>query len=353
MPAGEVTAGVTFGKEGAAWHGLLPHLADTEGKSFDEAREDANMMWEVMSSQVFDSHMRPIEGWRRLYRSDNGLTLSIQSDTYAVIGMSEIGQTADFVLDAGSDTGVPVKVAAMLELQQGRQVYVTFRLPWLIEVPGDQSSIITFLVLATRNDGRGGMRLGMNSVRPICVNTAGMAEAFWDKTGLGTTIRHTTNWADKLHDVRQGIRIASNNVEKLSEFYVELADRPMDKKDVTWFLNRWTYTAFSTSQGKTARTNAQDRRELFRQILESDTVGSELGQTMYGGLMAATEMCDHHMVGPKTSADTVMARQLVSGSLEKRHAFMLWAKRAKTAQQPAVRALHRLEAGSRKARALV
>jgi phage/plasmid-like protein (TIGR03299 family) len=352
MPAGAVTAGATYGHEGEAWHRLIPHLQNVEGQSFDQARVDADMEWDVVSRPVYDYMGQQIQGWRQLSRSDNEITLSIQSDTYAVIGMGEIEQTAEFVLDAGSDAGIPVKVAAMVELQQGRQVYVTFRLPWLVEVPGDHSQIITFLVLATRNDGRGGMRLGLNSVRPVCINTAGAAEAFWDRTGLGTSIRHTTNWADKLHDVRTGIRIASNNVEKLSEYYIELADKEMTKRDLMWFLNRWTYTAFSTAQGDVARRNAQARREQFRQILASPTCDG-IRDTMYGGLMAATEMTDHHMVGPKTSADTVLSRQLVSGSSEKRHAFMLWAKRGKTASQPIGRSMTQLEKHNRKARALV
>lgn len=351
MPAGDVTAGATYGHEGAAWHRLIPHFTDVEGQSFAQARIEAGMEWDVETTPVYDAHGGLIEGWQALRRDDTGALLSVQQDSYAVIGMEEVGSTAAFVLDAADAQDAKVKVAAMVELNGGRQIYVTFRLPWVIDVPGDDSPTIPFLVLATRHDGRGGMRLGGNSVRPICVNTAGQAEAFWDRTGLGFTIRHTSNWADKLHDVRQAMRIAGDNLEKLGELYIELADREMTTRDVSWFLNRWSYTALSTAQGKRAKGNSQARREMFREILASPTCAGIAG-TMYGGLMAATEICDHHMIGPKTTTDTVMSRQLERGSLEKRQAFMLWAKRAQSSVKPSPAAMKKVEAAALKARSL-
>ena len=89
MPAGDVTAGATYGHEGEAWHRLIPHFHDIEGQTFDQARIDADMTWDVETSQIFDSHMRPIDGWQALRRNDTGALLSVQQDSYAVIGMEE------------------------------------------------------------------------------------------------------------------------------------------------------------------------------------------------------------------------------------------------------------------------
>jgi phage/plasmid-like protein (TIGR03299 family) len=349
MPAGNVTAGATYGHEGEAWHRLIPHFHDVEGQSFEQARIEAGMTWDVETSPIYDNQGQTIKNWQALRRDDNGVLLSIQQDSYAVISMAEVGYTAEFVLDAAANQ---TKVAAMVELNEGRQIYVTFRLPWTITVPGDAEATIPFLVLATRHDGRGGMRLGGNSVRPICVNTAGQAEAFWDRTGMGFTIRHTANWADKLHDVRAAMRIASENIEKLGELYLHLADREMTRRDVNWFLNKWSYTALSTAQGNRAKANSRARRETYEQILASPTCAG-ISATMYGGLMAATEMTDHHMFGPKTTSDTIMARQMERGSLEKRQAFMLWARRAQSALQPNPAQMRKVSSAALKARSLV
>ena len=88
------------------WHREGTILQDYPG-SWAEARTLAGLDWDPVTTEVYavtginpdgTEHYEPIEGWKSISRSDTGAVLSLNKDTYTVIGHGEMGEIVEAVL---------------------------------------------------------------------------------------------------------------------------------------------------------------------------------------------------------------------------------------------------------------
>jgi phage/plasmid-like protein (TIGR03299 family) len=274
-----------------AWHQLGNVLQDWPG-TFEEARVQAGLTWDVDSKPVFDEDKQLIPGFQRIVRNDNGNTLTIQKDSYAVINNTQIGNVIDFVMNGDAETKKiqNLKFETLISLREGRQIIATMYLDEPMELPGDPSPTYPYMVFITRHDGQGGMRLGPTAVRVVCANTQYIAEKEMDRNGLGFTIKHTSNWEQRLEQARKALVSTFASFGRWEDLAREFARASVSNSDVEDFLDRWI--PYSTDQEQRERENVTKKRSQFRSLLNSETCNGIAG-TKWGLLQAAIELSDH------------------------------------------------------------
>lgn len=305
-----------------AWH-RGGNVAMEEIHDWNEARLLADLDWEPEEVNVATSFTNrhggvlytPAPGYKGIVRSDTKELLSIQSSAYAIIDHTEMGSIIEYVLH-----NVPqVRYEALVVLKGGRIVTATLWLGEPIQLPGDPSVTRPLLVVSARHDGRGGLRLGPSAIRVVCANTQQWAERDIDTSGMGFTIRHTTNWADRVNDAKRAIEASLASVDVFKNMARELAEEKLIGVSVEDFLDQWM--PYSTDQNEAQRAGVARRRAKFMSCWENETTMAGMPDTKWKLLQAATEYCDW-MVNHR-SPDTQVAKQLVSGDPAKAKALAI------------------------------
>jgi phage/plasmid-like protein (TIGR03299 family) len=299
-----------------AWHGLGAVLPDWPG-TFEEARELSGLTWDVESSPIYsidtDSEGQPvfhrtyqeIEGWKRITRNDTGAVLSIQKDSYAVIGNGEFGNIIDYVMNGHIQGTTNLKFETLISLHGGKQIIATMYLDEPISLPNDPSETYPYMVFVSRHDGLGGMKLGPTAVRVVCANTQAIAEKEMDRHGFAFTIRHTNNWADRIEQARVAVAANIGAFKEWELKATDLAKAKITLVEVEDFMDKWL--PYSTNMTERQRQNMSDRRDQFVYLYAGPTCEGIAG-TKWGLLQAAIEMVDHFM--PANSIDTRIGRTL-------------------------------------------
>ena len=304
----------------AAWH-RLADIKTERPKTWDEARK-TYLGWEPITKPVYDEDGKEIPGWKRVVRTDNDYVLTIQEDSYAVIGNAEFGSNIEYVM--GIDLpGMPkFEYETLSVLRNGRIIAVSLWLPEPLKINRDDSKTYPFMNFWTRHDGQGGMKGGAGTFRVVCANTQLGSEAEMNAHGFTFTVRHTKNWADKMNEFRGRIALAIGNISTMEAVANELVSRRVDKSEVAGFVERWL--PINPEWSNDRRMRAEKRRSAFWAAYNSDTCSSITG-TAYGVQQAAVEVCDHAFAS--RSMEARAARQMLGGYSPKRKALALVAKK--------------------------
>jgi phage/plasmid-like protein (TIGR03299 family) len=287
-----------------AWHGLGAVLPDWPG-TFEEARGLSGLTWEVETSPIYSQDQQEIKGYQCLTRNDTGDVLSIQKDSYAVIGNGEFGNIIDYVMNGHIQGTTNLKFETLISLHGGKQIIATMYLDEPISLPNDPSETYPYMVFVSRHDGLGGMKLGPTAVRVVCANTQAIAEKEMDRHGFAFTIRHTNNWADRIEQARVAV---ASNIGAFKDWELKASDLAKAKvtdHDLENFLDKWL--PYSTNMTDKQHNNMSERRQNFRRLYDGPTCAGISG-TKWGLLQAAIEMVDHFT--PAHSIDTRIGRTL-------------------------------------------
>jgi phage/plasmid-like protein (TIGR03299 family) len=296
-----------------SWHGLERSVLQNSPRTWDEARKEAGLDWEVESEPVYamDDRMEPdaIDGWQAITRDDRdmaqaGRVLAIQPSSYRVIPNEEFGSVIDAALGREDDDD-PVNFEALMSLYDGKQIVAVCYFDRPLEMSFDPSATYRYLALSSRHDGNGGLRGIPTNVRVQCANTLNLAE-MTDGRSVGFTIRHTSSWEQRLAEVGRGIAAARGESSKWVEFAEQLALWKVGPRQRDAYLKR--YLPVSDDMGTKQAENVVINRDRIRQILTSDTC-ADIAGTGYGLLMASTEWSDHFRA--HSSTDSYVSRQLL------------------------------------------
>ena len=124
------------------WHREGDVLDDYPG-TWAEARVLAGLDWEPITTDVYvvtgaspedTPLLEPLGGWKAIRRSDTGTVLSVNKESYTVIGHGEMGEIVEAVL---AQPSVRWKTAGVLD--GGRAVWCLALLDEPVELPGDDS----------------------------------------------------------------------------------------------------------------------------------------------------------------------------------------------------------------------
>jgi len=303
-----------------AWHNLGNVIGDWPG-SFEEARKQAGLTWEVETKEIFDEESNVIPGWQRIIRNDTGANLSIEKNSYAVIGNSEFGNLIDYVLGGRIDGTSNLKYETLISLDGGRQIIATMYLDEPIHVKNDPSETYPYLVFISRHDGQGGLKLGPTAVRVVCANTQAIAERQMDSNKTSFTIRHTSNWATKTEEARDHIQASLDAFKHWERMAQEFASQNATDYMLEDFMDQWL--PYSTDMKQRVRENVTERRAQLRKLYEGPTCAGISG-TKWGILQAAIEMCDH--TNRAQTTETRISRTLARLESPKREAHRILAK---------------------------
>jgi len=185
------------------WHRQGQVLTDYPG-TWTAARTLAGLDWEPVTEPVYAAvginedgtpHYAPIEGWKRISRSDTGTTLSLNRDTYRLIDHTEMGEIIEAVL---AQPNVKWETAGVLD--EGRAVWCLAKLDEPIELPGDDSLTLPYLAITNRHDGSGACALRATAVRIVCANTFRAAELEGSGHGATFAFVHKGRWRDRIDE---------------------------------------------------------------------------------------------------------------------------------------------------------
>jgi phage/plasmid-like protein (TIGR03299 family) len=277
------------------WHreGLV--LGDYPG-SWAQARELAGLGWDPISNQVYAvTGMMPdgtpvyerIEDWKSVVRSDTGAVLSVQPESYTVIGHDEMGAIIEAVLD---QPNARYETAGCLA--GGKAVWCLVMLDEPIEIPGDNTVTMPYLAVTTRHDGTGACTLRATAVRIVCMNTFRAAEMEGERTGATFSFRHTANWKDRIGDAKAAVTGARREIADYRELATELIGLRVTARQRELFVREFIPTPPDGIITDRVACNIEEAREAVRGILASETTAG-IADTVYGLVQAAGEYLDH------------------------------------------------------------
>lgn len=294
-----------------SWHRLEKAVLKESPRTWEHARREAGLMWEVETAPVFTPHVWPegsmgyqeIAGYQQIRRDDTKDVLAVRPSSYQTIYNRDFGDVIDDLL--GIEDNERVEFEALMSLYGGRQIVALTYFDEPLKMPWDPSKSFLFICFVTRHDGQGGLRILPTNVRVQCKNTMNVAEAL-DGRNFGMTIRHTSNWEARVKEIRQSLVVARGDSQKWLEFAEQLAMWKVGARQREAYLKR--YLPESDENGRRKNENQVLNRERIRMILESKTC-EDIAGTGYGLLMATTEWSDH--VRESQSTDSYVARQLL------------------------------------------
>jgi len=295
-----------------SWHRLEKAVLRSSPTNWDDARKEAGLDWEVISEPVYDlspmGYADPIEGWQKIVRNDKAgvseRVLSIQQSSYHVIKNEQFGSVINDVLGIAADED-PVVFEALMSLYGGRQIVAVCYFEEPLSLSWDPSKTYRYLVIISRHDGQGGLRILLTNVRVVCANTLNQAEMI-DGRNSGFTIRHTANWKSRVEEVSRILTAARGESAKWLEFAEQLAAYKVTGRQRETFLKR--FMPISDDMSTKQMVNTENDRDKIRLILSGDSC-ADIADTGYGLLMASTEWADHYR--SYRSDDSYIGRQLL------------------------------------------
>jgi phage/plasmid-like protein (TIGR03299 family) len=314
-----------------SWHRLEQKVLEEWPGTWEEARVQANLLWEPEARPLYSKEIvagvgddgvlmtryTEVKDYIQIVRSDTDARLTVQSSAYRVINNTELGRVIETVLGVGS-TVAPLKYEGVFTLHGGKLVIALLRNEEPRRVVGDFSETLPFTAVCSRHDGNGGLKIIKTNTRVVCANTWGMAEHSGKDGKTSFTVRHTANWDERVAEIRDALLLAEDANEEYYRVAADLQAKRINGGHRERFLEK--FMPIGSDMGDKQKANRYNEREQVRIILASPTCEG-IDKTAYGLLQAAGEWCDHYR--KFRSQDTYVTRQLVTSEPLKARAFRL------------------------------
>ena len=305
------------------WHQEGTILADYPG-SWAEARTLAGLDWDPVTTEVYavtgitpdgTEHYEPIEGWKSISRSDTGAVLSLNKDTYTVIGHAEMGEIVEAVL---AQPGVKWETAGVLD--GGKAVWCLALLDEPVTLPGDDSPTLPYLAITNRHDGTAACALRATAVRIVCANTFRAAELEGERTGATFSFIHKSSWRNRIEEARKAVTGARTEMRRYTELATELLGITITPAQRELFITEFIPKPPEGLITDRVARNVDEARQALRMIFDSKTT-EQVAHTAYGLVQAAGEYLDH--VRTARSWETRLNRTLIRPEPLKHRALSL------------------------------
>jgi phage/plasmid-like protein (TIGR03299 family) len=291
---------------------------------WDTARRLAGLDWDPVATQVYaladlnadgTGHYEPVEGWKAITRSDTGTVLSVNRDSYTVIGHAEMGEIIEAVL---AQPNVRWETAGVLD--GGRAVWCLALLDEPVELPGDDSPTLPYLAITNRHDGTAACALRATAVRIVCANTFRAAELEGERTGATFSFIHRSSWRARIEEARKAVTGARAEMARYTELAQELLGIPVTARQRELFITEFIPMPPAGLVTDRVARNVEEARAAVRAILASKTT-EQVADTAYGLVQAAGEYLDH--VRAARSWETRLNRTLIRPEPLKHRALSL------------------------------
>src|SRR5437868_4306554 len=221
------------------WHREGTVLTDYPG-DWDEARKLAGLDWEPVTTGVYAftgidpddmPHYQMIHGWKCIFRPDTGAVLSINKESYTVIGHAEMGEIVEAVL---AQPNVKWETAGVLD--GGRAVWCLALLDEPVQLPGDDSATLPYLAITNRHNGTAACSLRATAVRIVCANTFRAAELEGERTRATFSFIHRSSWRTRIEEARRAVTGARAEIRRYTELANELLAIPINDRQRERFV---------------------------------------------------------------------------------------------------------------------
>lgn len=282
----------------AAWHGEGFVLAEYPGR--EEAMRLAGHDWDVAERPVAISRRNEAgelrwvaaKGYVEHFRSDNGVTLRIGSDSFERIPNRVPYDVAELLLGEG------FKYETGGSLDEGRQCYLTLLLDEPVTITGDTSITLPYAGLSWAHDGSAAFSVRSTSVRQVCENTVSASEAEGKKLGTNFVFRHTKNVMDRIEEAKKVIKGVRQNHDVYVQAMEELAALPVTTEQRDLFVStiigdRGGVLSQSASTSVRVKNNIEAERAKINALFFGQTIPQAHALTGYGLHLAGVEYFDH------------------------------------------------------------
>lgn len=230
--------------------------------------------WSVATNRLFtyapNGHIREVQGFKALYRSDNDFHLGIVSDGYEVVQNSELYRLIQPLVAEGLLTVTNAGI-----LRGGRKVFIQARMAQEFKIAGETHR--GMLTLLNSHDGTTRLAVGVTDVRVICSNTYAMAYS-----QMGTRLAHTLGINERMLSITQTVDYVNQRMGTFQDAAETLSRAVATPRQVEWVMR----AAF----GKRDDDPFRQRDELMN--LYRNGMGNE-GRTLWDAFNAVTEYASH------------------------------------------------------------
>src|SRR6516165_4805846 len=305
------------------WHQEGIILGDYPG-TWAKARLLAGLDWDPETTGVYTAtginpdgtvHCELIECWQAIIRSDSGAVLSLNKDSYTVIGHGEMGEIVEAVL---AQPNVKWETAGVLD--EGRAVWCLALLDEPVELPGDDSPTRPYLAITNRHDGTAACALRATAVRIVCANTFRAAELEGERTGTTFSFVHKPGWRNRIEEARKAVTGARAEMARYAELASELLAIPVSPVQRELFITAFIPKPPDGLITDRVARNVDEARTALRLLFGTPTTLPVAG-TAYGLVQAAGEYLDH--VRTARSWETRLNRTLIRPEPLKHRALQL------------------------------
>lgn len=312
------------------WHGLGVILDDYPG-SWAEARKHAGLEWEPIEELAYEvkelypdgtAKVEPIEGFKQIKRSDNGMRLDIAHDSYHLISHEVMGEIFEAIMEK-SDGEIRYETAGVLN--EGKRVWALARIGEEREIPGDPSPFQPYMALLNSHDGSAALRVIATNVRIVCANTWHAADMDATKRGSAYSFKHTSGWKTRVEEAKKALAASHEQIEHTIAEAREMLQLKVNKLQRTTFIEQFAInrvienTVARRPHGKRelqARLdNPRVQRSLSTTIAELNKIidsrtSDGIRDSLFGLVQAAGEYADH--VRESVSKDSYFFRTVMA-----------------------------------------
>lgn len=282
----------------AAWHGEGFVLDEYPGR--EEAMRLAGHDWDVAERSIgilrrnIDGKLvyMTAPGYVEHFRSDNGVTLRIGSDSYERIPNRVPYDVAELLLGEGFlyETGG--------SMDEGRQCYLTLLLNEPVVITGDDSTTLPYAGLSWAHDGSAAFSVRSTSVRQVCENTVSASEAEGNRLGTNFVFRHTKNVMDRIEEAKKVIQGVRENHDVYVQAMEELGTLQVTPQQRDLFVStiigdRGGIISTSAAATDRVKNNIEAERAKIGSLFFGPTIPEAHRLTGYGLHLAGVEYFDH------------------------------------------------------------
>lgn len=217
------------------------------------------------------------------------------------------------------------KIETAGSLREGREVFVTMKLPETMMV-GGVDRLDLYLAALTAHDGTRATRFITSEVRVVCANTQRGAEA---SAVSQASIRHTSGQTRYVEVARQKLELGFKQFDDFQQEAERMIQTQQTEDEFLAIVKGTFNPSGKEPEGKRGITMAKNRDDKLLSLWADAPTQEAIRGTRWAGLQAITEYLDHFAPVNGASGDTNKAalrraeRVLVGPQAQRSRAFAL------------------------------
>lgn len=280
-----------------AWYKLGKVYTGDEPLTIDQVLSDAGLDFEVVKLPLFagldaESNM----GTLPMLQTAKPFAL-VRTDTMTPLGAAgriytpfQNRQAFSFLQSLTDQDVAHVETAGMLA--NGSTVFLSMRLgeDIVIDAEGAADRVRRYVMITTRHDSQGSIRIATTPTRPVCANTVrwGLENA-WSSFETA----HTSGVLDRVEEARKTLKLTNRYYDAFARDARELFEAPMTNAQFDRFVADVVHTDADESAPQFVKDRVEAKRGAARRLFRDAATNATITGTRWGAAQALIEQIDH------------------------------------------------------------